>query len=96
VVLRVVAFAAVYRAHSTVPENRDDPVGPDAGADQAVAMGFKQRFGGVADGVQQRIFAPRIRRQQRLDRCAQLPISPAGSRQISFPLGATGVEKLLE
>ncbi len=57
-ILRVIALAAVHRAHAAVPENRHHPVRTDARADQSIPMILQQRFRGFADGVQQRVFAP--------------------------------------
>ncbi len=68
VILRIIALAAVHRAHAAVPENRHHPIRTDARADQTVLMILQQRFGGFADGVQQRVFEPGIRFEHGLDR----------------------------
>ncbi len=66
-ILRVIALAAVHRAHAAVPENGHDTIRTDARADQPVLVVLQQRFCGFADGVQQEVFAPGIRFEQGLD-----------------------------
>ncbi len=85
-VLLVVALAAIHRAHAPVAEDRHDPVGSYARAEQPVLMVFQQRFGCRTHGVHQRIFGPPIRLQQRFDRVAQFCIVPARSGQAGGPV----------
>ena len=50
-ILRVVALAAVHRAHAAMSENGHHAIGADARADQPVVMVLQQRLRGFADGV---------------------------------------------
>ncbi len=81
-ILRVIAFAAVHRAHAAVTENGHDAIGPHAGADEPVLVILQQRFRRFTYGVQQRVLGPSIRLQQAIPRRAQLQVVAAGSRQV--------------
>jgi hypothetical protein len=95
-VLRIIAFAAVDRAHAAMAENRYDAIRADPRADETIAVILEQRFCGGTDCIEQRIFALTVALEQRLDRSAQLGIVGALRRKLRRTVGLRHIRKLIE
>ncbi len=95
-VLRIVALAAIYRAHAAMAENRHHPVRTDARTDQPIPVIFQQRFGGRPDGILKRVLAPAIEVEQRGHRQAEFGVAAAALLQLRGALADVDISQLLE